>query len=87
MKSITRLPSFTLLCHKLSRMMDQKADVAVQKEMVTKIETTSQRISVIIKGLRSFARDGSKDPFSSCNLNQSWMIRLPFVRNGLKVTA
>lgn len=39
------------------------ADPAQVEEVIGKIETTAKRISKIVKGLRTFAREGEKDPF------------------------
>ena len=43
--------------------------MAVITKDIEKIELTAKRISSIIKGLRSFSRDGSQDPFEKAKLN------------------
>jgi PAS domain S-box-containing protein len=45
----------------------QLSDELVRK-VVDKITNTTQRIAKIIKGLKSFARDGGGDPFTDCSL-------------------
>jgi PAS domain S-box-containing protein len=38
------------------------------RKVVDKVTNTTQRIAKIIKGLKSFARDGGGDPFTDCSL-------------------
>jgi C4-dicarboxylate-specific signal transduction histidine kinase len=49
---------------------DDPLDKALIKKMAANIEKTADRITKIILGLRSFSRDGSKDPFNSVNVHQ-----------------
>ncbi len=47
---------------------DNSVDVLSVKETAAKIDSTVSRISKIISGLRSFARDGGTDPFVSTSI-------------------
>ena len=47
-----------------------EADLALVRLLAERIEVTTMRISKIIKGLRSFARDGEADPFDSSSVAQ-----------------
>ena len=49
---------------------DEHLDRDLIKEMVAKIEKTTDRIAKIIQGLRTFSRDGSKDSFKPVNVRQ-----------------
>ncbi len=50
----------------LRLMLEEKSfDREKAKELIARIDRTSMRISKIVKGLKSFARDGSNDPFDS----------------------
>jgi PAS domain S-box-containing protein len=55
------------------QLLDQVKDQSLTDEFLLKalegIEITVRRIAKIVRSLRSFARDGSKDPFSNCLLN------------------
>lgn len=42
----------------------QPIDVARAQQLIQNIDSTTERISKIINGLRSFARDGKNDPFT-----------------------
>lgn len=45
-------------------MLESKSfDEVKAKELISRIDRTSTRIAKIVKGLKSFARDGSNDPF------------------------
>ncbi len=43
---------------------DNRFNEEKAKELISRIDRTSIRISKIVKGLKSFARDGSNDPFN-----------------------
>lgn len=47
---------------------DEPIDKSLLKEMATIVETTIDRIAKIVQGLRSFSRDGSRDPFLQVNV-------------------
>lgn len=54
----------------LGRALSQdKVDKVVIQETVAKIESTVDRISKVISGLKSFARDGENDPFVRVSLD------------------
>lgn len=49
---------------KILRTVEKESfDIEDLKKAASKIEQTTERIAKIIKGLRSFSRDGAKDPF------------------------
>ena len=49
---------------KIIRVLEKETlDIEELKKAAGKIETTTERIAKIIRGLRSFSRDGAKDPF------------------------
>ncbi|MGZ3711053.1 MAG: sensor histidine kinase [Bdellovibrionota bacterium] len=48
--------------------------------MMEKVENTTDRIAKIVQGLRSFSRDGSKDPYQAVNLQQMIDETLSFCR-------
>ncbi len=54
--------------HILKRLHSDKAEIPDLEQRIEKIYKTTQRIEKIIKGLRSFARDGAKDPFDITSL-------------------
>lgn len=49
---------------------DPEIDRALVRQMADDVEKTTDRIAKIVTGLRSFSRDGSKDPFTNVNLRQ-----------------
>lgn len=49
---------------------DKTIDVLLVKEMAAQIETTTNKIAKIVQGLRSFSRDGGKDPYQLVNVHQ-----------------
>lgn len=49
---------------------DEQLDKASLKEMANDMESTTDRIAKIIQGLRSFSRDGSKDPYQIVNVQK-----------------
>jgi PAS domain S-box-containing protein len=51
-------------------MTDDPLDKGMVIEMASKIVQTSDRIAKIVRGLRSFSRDGSHDSYSSVNVKQ-----------------
>jgi PAS domain S-box-containing protein len=61
----------------------QLSDELVRK-VVDKITNTTQRIAKIIKGLKSFARDGGGDPFTDCSLKMILEDTLSFCEARLK---
>lgn len=60
------------LCASRMKMMGEQAqiDPAKVKKNAEMISSTVERIATIIKGLRSFARDGGRDPFVSTPVRQ-----------------
>jgi PAS domain S-box-containing protein len=54
------------------------------RKVVEKITNTTQRIAKIIKGLKSFARDGGGDPFTDCSLKMILEDTLAFCEARLK---
>lgn len=64
------LAIISLLTQKIRSQMERgKASSEVIYENLQKIETTCLRITQIIRGLRAFSRDGSKDPIVRENLS------------------
>jgi len=59
---------------KVSILLRNASESTISSENLTtellKIRQTSERIAQIIKGLRTFSRNGEKDPFSECNLSE-----------------
>ncbi|MEW6058238.1 MAG: ATP-binding protein [Bdellovibrionota bacterium] len=49
---------------------DEQLDKKLLTEMASDVEKTTDRISKIVQGLRSFSRDGSKDPHQVVNVRQ-----------------
>lgn len=49
---------------------DTPIDKDLIKNMATQIEATTDRIAKIVQGLRTFSRDGSKDPSRSINVQK-----------------
>lgn len=70
---------------------DDPLDKSLIKEMAGEVEKTTNRIAKIVQGLRSFSRDGSKDPFHSVNVRQLIEETLSFCNerfknNGTQIT-
>src|SRR5439155_849100 len=59
-------------------------DKTLIKEMTAQIENTTNRISKIVQSLRSFSRDGSKDPYHSVNVYQLIEETLSFCNERIK---
>jgi len=49
---------------------DDPLDISLIKDMASQVENTTNRIAKIVQGLRSFSRDGSKDPFHMVNIQR-----------------
>lgn len=47
---------------------NEKMDVPAMKEAIEKVTSTTQRIEKIVRGLRTFAREGEKDPVETVQL-------------------
>ena len=56
--------------HLEKMLADESIDKSRMGYMVDKIQTTTVRISKIIRGLRTYARHGIDDPFQECSLNE-----------------
>jgi len=59
---------------------EEKLDQETVGKVAAKIEATTERISRIIKGLRTFSRDASEDPFVATRLGQLVQDTLSFCR-------
>ena len=65
------LASIKNLCSQIQEVVDDDPlDRNLLKEMATKAEFTTDRIAKIVLGLRSFSRDGSKDPNQVVQIQQ-----------------
>jgi C4-dicarboxylate-specific signal transduction histidine kinase len=53
---------------KLARVIGDGSDPKISHDLLQTIDSTTQRIAKIVNGLRTFARDGSSDPFSIIDL-------------------
>lgn len=53
-------------------------------ESLEKIDVVAQRVKKIVNGLRSFSKDGSKDPFEAISLGSLITETLPYCRGNLK---
>ncbi len=49
---------------------DEPLDKSLLKDMSTQVEKTTDRIARIVQGLRTFSRDGSRDPLHPVNVRQ-----------------
>ncbi len=66
-------------------------DPVLVKGLASQIETTTTRIATIVRGLRSFSRDGSRDPFQLINAKKLIEQTLSlcnekFISSGITVT-
>ena len=64
---------------------DHPIDKALIKSMAANAEFTVMRIAKIIKGLKSFSRDGRSDPFEAVNLSQLIEETLSFCSERFKI--
>lgn len=70
---------------------DDPLDKSLVKDMAAQVEKTTDRIAKIVQGLRSFSRDGSKDPFYEVSVQQLIEETLSFCNerfknNGIQIT-
>ncbi len=63
---------------------DDRTDKSLIREMAQQIEATTDRIAKIVQGLRSFSRDGSKDPFRKVDVTTLFEETLSFCNERFK---
>ncbi len=67
----TPLATIGLLTEQINELVQEEPlDRAMLSKMAATIALTVRRISLIIKGMRTFSRDGSQDPFVPASLRQ-----------------
>jgi signal transduction histidine kinase len=63
---------------------DDPLEKSLVNEMATTVEKTTDRIAKIVQGLRTFSREGSKDPFAPVNIFQLIEETLSFCNERIK---
>lgn len=64
----TPLTNISLLAGELKELSAENLTAEEAQNISTEIEATTERIGKIIRGLKTFSRDGTKDPFRECKL-------------------
>lgn len=81
----TPLSTILMRTEQLQISLEQNAiDKKEFEEALNSIEVTVQRISKIVLGLRSFARDGSRDPLEICSIDKIILDTLQLCQERLK---